>query len=53
MRCTKIDIGPASAEVRLHAREDEEAGMLEVESRIQRACKSGIDVDGNLVFDVD
>lgn len=37
----------------LNARYDEESGILSVESCVQRPWPFGVDIDGNLVFDLD
>lgn len=44
---------PASVNGRLYPRYDEEAGILTVESRVFRPWPFGVDIDGNLVFDLD
>ena len=48
-----ISLAPPSAEGRLHARYDEDAGILEVSSRVPRSWPYGVDLDGNVVFDID
>jgi hypothetical protein len=48
-----VSVGRARAGMELRPRYDDEARLLVVESSLQREWPYGVDIDGNIVFDLD
>lgn len=48
-----VSIAPPTDLGRLYPRYDDSAGILAVESRLERPWPFGVDIDGRVVFDID
>ena len=48
-----VSVGPSTESARLFPRYDRESDILEVTSGVPRDWAFGVDIDGNIVFDVD
>ena len=53
MQRITVTVRPPTKQGRLYPRYGKEAGILAVESEVERPWPFGVDIDGNLVFDLD
>lgn len=53
MKRGRVEVLKSTPKSRLYPRYDEEAGILAIESRVQRGWPFGFTIGGDIVFDID